>query len=484
MIFIVRIESPASVAGTPANCHRQRQSLVSELRARVSLSSTWTVVAIALQVALAVYPSISIANDIARIRTQLTSESTSWVGEKVSMSIDLMSSTLFAGTPRFDLPEVPGVIIMKVKGSPVLSSEEVDGESWSIQRHSFSIYAHRAGSYNIPSFPVRFSVAPAFGKPPELQRLNTESISFEAKLPPGAEGLSLLISTSELNVSELWNPSVPQDKKIELEVGDALTRKITLKANEVPGMALPQIVVPAIEGLSTYEQPSVIDDQENRGALTGIRTNSTTYVCQRPGSFALPELVIPWWDTDARQMQRIKLPAVILNVMQVSDSDTTFSSNQLAPNDKDVTGTTMSRVQLIGLLLVTLMCGLAWYYRNRIKNWIANEKAKRNQSEAAHFARFQLACRKNDPVAVYNALMKWIEIDSHRINVATIEEFLKDHNQPRLASEMIAVQRAAIDRSIVWSGQKLSLELAKARHRNRRLTGSAPKKELPSLNPN
>ena len=162
-----------------------------------------------------------------------------------------MSPTFFAGAPHFDLPELPGVFIMKVAGRPVIGTESVDGESWTTQRHEFRVYAQRPGTYRIPALNVRFGVAESFGEPPQEQRLQTTPMMFEVKLPPGAEGLSLLISTSKLEVQETWKPVVT-DGALELEVGDAVTRTITLRAEDVPGMALPAINMPRPEGLAAY----------------------------------------------------------------------------------------------------------------------------------------------------------------------------------------------------------------------------------------
>ena len=85
------------------------------------------------------------ADEVARVRTELDAESPLWVGQQVPFHVDLMSSTFFSGTPKFDLPEISGAFVMKVEGRPVISTEQVDGESWSVQRHRFSIYPHQPG---------------------------------------------------------------------------------------------------------------------------------------------------------------------------------------------------------------------------------------------------------------------------------------------------------------------------------------------------
>lgn len=66
--------------------------------------------------------------------------------------------------------------------------------------------------------------------------LRTEPVSFDAKLPLGAEGLSSLISSIALTVDDDWAPDTNKAK-----VGDAFTHGITLCADGVPGMAFPAL---------------------------------------------------------------------------------------------------------------------------------------------------------------------------------------------------------------------------------------------------
>ena len=59
------------------------------------------------------------SGDVARVRMQWKTDSPAWVAQKMSFEIDLMSATFFSGTPRFDLPEIPGAVVMKAEGRHV-----------------------------------------------------------------------------------------------------------------------------------------------------------------------------------------------------------------------------------------------------------------------------------------------------------------------------------------------------------------------------
>lgn len=313
--------------------------------------------------------------DIARIRTGLITPSPAWVAQEVSFYVELMSATLFSGTPRFDLPEIAGVIVMKVEGSPVLNTERINGETWSIQRHEFRVYAHRQGRITIPPFQVRFSVAPAFGTPPEQQQMMTDEISFEARMPPGAAGVPLLVSTSDLEVVEKWDPSLDQDRALRLQVGDAIRREISMRAADVPGMALPPIIMPAPDGMAVYPSNPEVTDSADRGDLIGRRTDSVTYVCERPGTVIIPEYVITWWDVEAKELHQVNLPPATLTI--APDESTTDPGGE---STQAATEPPSGHHPLLWIIGGVMVAGLAtWLLREPLLEWNVKRQQRRMQ---------------------------------------------------------------------------------------------------------
>ena len=225
------------------------------------------------------------------------------------MIVELLTATTFASAPIFEFPKVPGAILMQTEPRPILGTEEIDGESYTVQRHELSLFVMRPGVTQIPPFTVRFESPPRFSEKPIEYRLTTPALQVEARMPPGTENLPGLIATRELQVDQTWHPQ-PQTA----HVGDAFTRTVTLTATDVPGMVFPPLPLAEVEGLTVYAKPPVVQDQVERGDLTGKRIETVTYVCARPGHFTLPALIIPWWDLTNQQLMRVSLPAVTLEV--------------------------------------------------------------------------------------------------------------------------------------------------------------------------
>lgn len=243
----------------------------------------------------------------ARVRTSLGTQGKLWVGQRAVLVVELLAPGLFSGVAAFDLPNESGLLLAPPAGSPLVSSETIDGASYTVQRHEVSVFARRGGEQTIPPFTVRFGFKRnPLDKDSVAAAVKTQPVHFRVKVPPGAEKLGNVISARNLTVEETWNP---EPVKAKAKAGDAFTRTITYTAPEVPAMAFPPFPVGEIDGLGAYPKPPEVLDESNRGSLTGKRRDAVTYVCQRAGKFVIPAARLTWFDLDAQQLRTIDFPA-------------------------------------------------------------------------------------------------------------------------------------------------------------------------------
>jgi hypothetical protein len=304
---------------------------------------------------------VLLARDAAKVRTELEVKGDVWVGQGMTLAVELLSPGFFAGSPTFYLPRVPGVLILQPNERPVLSSETMDGTSYTIQRHELTIFPQRPGFVTVPSFPVRFSTREG-SAPPLEHRLQTDAISMEVKLPPGAEGLATLISARRLKATEIWQPDPGAAK-----AGDAFTRTITFSAPDIPAMEFPPFATTDVAGLGVYPQAPNLLDQSERGQRRGERQDIITYVCQRPGRFVVPAARFIWWDLDHHQLRKIDFPTRTFEV----------AANPALPGPSPLSVFSESRklgARMISLGVVAVLIGALaglgrWIIRRRRPEW-------------------------------------------------------------------------------------------------------------------
>jgi hypothetical protein len=359
--------------------------------------------------------------------------------------------------------------------------ETLSGASYGGQRYEITLFPQQDGRISVPAIPVEVDIR-RWGEPggDESRQMKTPAVAFDVRIPPGAERLQGLISTTELAAQQQWTPAAR-----EFKVGDALERTIALAAPDISGMAFPPLEFPAVDGLGIYPGEPAVDDSYARGSLQGKRTESVTYVFEKEGAFELPAIEIPWWDAGRKQLKTAVLPALKVEIAAASGPGAGAAGENGAQAGPD-------RRLLVLVLLPALVAGAAWWFRAAIRSrWQAWRRARRG-TEQALFRRFREACRQNDAMAAYQRLVDWLGHPEFDFGVATVKDLQGVGGREKLAREVTGLEGRLFkkpegrDARPPWQGETLYRELARWRKRFVKTKGATSPEEggLAPLNPN
>jgi hypothetical protein len=414
------------------------------------------------------------AADTVRVRVSLAQKDAVWVGQKVTLQLVVLTSTWFSHEPTVHLPQVSGVALFEKPIVKRPESERIDGATWSGIYFEFLVFPLRPGEHVLPSFPIRATPALPGSTPQEVE-VQTPALRLVAQLPPGAEDFTMLITTTELTVDERWEPQIGPAK-----VGDAFTHVVRLQAPDVVGMALPPLPDLQLNGLGTYPKAPEVHDQLSRGDLIGERQEAVTYVCEQPGTYTVPAVVIPWWDVDEQQLKRVVLPAVTFTVAPnpvLASEGGGGNAVATARSPRHTWGV------IAGLSVLTLVAVSLWLWRQRLSQHWHTWSQRRADREAGLFAQLQQACHSGNAAQTFSTLMLWLDRLYDGAGSATIEEFVQQCGDPDLAQELEALQLVVVTPATPWSGVRLARMLRQVRQTIRRRHLSGARSPLPQLNP-
>jgi len=267
--------------------------------------------------ALLVLPGTGSAVDALQgeIRFAPAREGAVWVGEKLELNLELWTTGYSFGDQLFALPEVPGGYLLQADSTTIKLSETRDGLAWQGLRYALFFYPQRAGQLVVPSFDVGFSASAGYGSVPTQFDDRTPALSIDARLPPGADGGGLLVTTDSFGMEASWSPRIEPGKALELKVGDSLTLTVEREAGDVPGMVFAPLPVYSAPGLGVYPETPRVNDRVDRGSLTGRRTDSITWIFEKEGEYSIPALEFQWWDPGTEQLSNRSVPAVDVSVV-------------------------------------------------------------------------------------------------------------------------------------------------------------------------
>ena len=269
-----------------------------------------------------------------------------------------------------------------------------------------------------------------------------EDVDIEIK--PIPENYSGAWLPSELvNLDEQWQP-----KDDTVEVGTPITRTITLTALGVTKEQLPDIDMPQVQGFRSYPDEKESNHLVRDGRVISQQTASYALLPQTPGTYTLPEIKLPWFNTKINRISYATIPARTLTVVPSTNPLTptapaiaepqTASSNELShtpTNVQTVTQVTTPMWLIVvavvgyGLWLVTLVL----YIKKRPQQ--STPKALSKTVTSVSLNELKLFAKQNNSSAFYNALNLYAKQHTGK-NVAAIEYLLASLKNTQLNDEI------------------------------------------------
>lgn len=266
------------------------------------------------------------------------------------------------------------------------------------------------------------------------KRIESEKITINIKPVPQvikSKSLNYWLPANNVKLEEKWSGDTEN-----LQIGEPLTRTVTLTAAGLLSSALPDLSVNLpVKGLKHYPDQPTLDNAITDSGFVGKREEKIAYIPSKPGKVKLPELTLFWWDTTKNIMQKAVLPEreiiVAGGASQFTDKSAKPSTMQAEPGsgigldgsetDDSVKsqGTTVSIggvsqpiwfwVSMILLAMWAVTIGL-WLNARRSVIPVANEPSVTNQSSAFSsnaIKDIKSACNNGDPQQAKQALLNW-----------------------------------------------------------------------------
>ena len=251
-----------------------------------------------------------------KVQAQLVPGASVVVGEQLYLQVDVLTDTWFTAAATLPALKLDGARVQAPGGEAQHTTQVIDGHTFYGMRYAYRITPGVAQPFTVPALTV--SAQPGQASTP----LSAQSLplTFQATQPPGfAPGEPVLVA-SGLRLSQTLTAT-------DLNVGDSLTRTLTLQADDAPGLSLPPPAAAAVAGLRLYPQaPAISNLDDGRGGITGgQRIDRLVYRVVQGGHYRLPAISVKWWDTRNHRLQVAQLPALVFEAQAGSTYTPTFS---------------------------------------------------------------------------------------------------------------------------------------------------------------
>ncbi len=348
----------------------------------------------------------------------------------------------------------------------------INGQRMGVYERRFAIFAEESGEMVIPGQKFSASIVNSYnrwsrGRPVTVV---AQPIRIKVKPTPSAYPQAPWLPSPQLKISDRW--SKPYS---EWQVGEPVTRTISINAQGLSGSQLPELSLPEVEGLKYYPDQSEHNDKTDNQGIQGFLQQSLAIVPTQSGRVTIPEMRIPWWNLETNRLEYAILPTQTVTVA-AAENVATVGSSQLTNTPSNAYSDAANNAVVINdqnngywiaatlFLLVTNLISAFLLWRSRS---IPVEKGI-NHAEPSNKERLKnikKACQDNNPLLIRQRLKEWSQ---QEFGISSLDELGQLFNSIALTnslSELDSVLYQNSDNS-AFNGQILWNNLSQAIKKN------------------
>lgn len=224
--------------------------------------------------------------------TSTLSESHPIVRQKVAIKYLIAVPGYFNGSTQFQLPSLSKVQLARDSDFAVNGNTIIEGEKYATQLWQVNLYPEQAGLLELPALHFNVQYVDNNGNQQKVT-LQSDSLSLFSYLPESLKGVKQFVVSTDVDVSEQWSKN-----SNAYQVGDIIQREITITANDINSIEIPQVSYQMVDGVQMNVQEAQLDDESNRGQHVATMKQTITYVVKQGGRYQLGGESLDWWDSE------------------------------------------------------------------------------------------------------------------------------------------------------------------------------------------
>ncbi|MGX1099878.1 hypothetical protein [Amorphus sp. MBR-141] len=391
---------------------------------------------------------------------ELTFEETETVpGQPLTLRLTVYVPTYLPKPLVWPSLEAPNLLVRLPERSTGPVSRQIDGDTWAGVSRRYLISPMVPGAFSLPPQEVVVTYADPRTNQPEQATLATAAIAFRGVVPEGAEGLEPFLAATGLSLDQTI-----EGEPGAMTPGDSVTRTVTARIAGTSAMFVPELLPDTtVPGVAAYPAAPVTADRDERGTLSGERTESITYVAEGGGRGEAAAISLDWYNLTSGKVETATADGFAIAVEGPP-------AEAGLPRDWRAIG----RAAGAALVVIALLAFLAVRLLPRARRFVAARRKARLASEPHAFSQLRSVIARRDGRALYGALDLW----------AGRLEGADPRRRPDVSSALTAIGAArygtAGQDGDMQAWAMLSQALAAARRDARRHRAASP---LPPLNP-
>lgn len=401
---------------------------------------------------------------------------TAWVQSQLIYTIRLLRTVSIANASLSEpVTSDPDAIIEKISEDNYQTTR--NGIQYEVFERRYAIFPQKSGALKID--PLTFegrvnatqprTIFDQFRMSGQLKRLRSKAVEVQVKANPASINLQDWLPASNFQLIEEWSEDIQN-----LKAGEPVTRTITIAAEGLTGVQLPDLKFDDIDGLKQYPDNSVIENRPGSEGITGLKQIKVALIPASAGTYVLPEIKLPWWNTKTNKQELAMIPQAVLTITGQA-SQTTMPAPIPSVSETPVSQVptnTLTPTPLSPIVAsepywrwLALFFAFAWLATLIIfsrKSGAVSRQSKKDKQAASMSVKAAIAAveknaKKNDANQTIESLIRWARLSYHDDTITNLTQ-ITEHCSTQLAKQIRRLNESIYSaEKHAWHGNDLLL---------------------------
>ncbi len=342
---------------------------------------------------------------------------------------------------------------------------QVNGVAYVVTERQYAIFPQKSGMATVEPLVLTADIVLSnsrqrfngfFNRPAtKTKRISSKAITLDVLPAPDNFKANHWIPAEQVHIEEKWSGDITN-----MKLGEPLTRTLTLLAQGTTVAQLPELLgISKTRHLKTYPDQPTLKEKKSAEGIIALREEKIAYIPSKPGSYILPAIEVPWFNTRTQQMEIARIPEISVTATgsitnpvappEIASPIPSIPASPEAISDRNVPTFWMwFSLFLASGWLITL-----FLFFKKPKT-VAKETPATSQeiSLKASLKQLKKACSSNDQLAAKTALLAWGRINYNSHNLAEIAA----HCEASLSDEIYNLNSTLYAKHVVsWQGEAL-----------------------------
>jgi len=334
--------------------NRNKSSSIRIMNGSMSRESTWTLSVMAKRTGKLIIPVIQFGSDSSKKLNIVINKSGQhsgsntdaliymevdvfprqvYVQAQVIYTIRIFHAVNFLDASLTELSLDDSNTVVETIGNNASYDKQINGRLYKVFEKKYAIFPQKSGSIKVQPFVFE---ARYIGQRRQIKhrRLSSETVDIKVLPKPtlkNGKTATYWLPTSSLQITESWGDKLPK-----FTVGEPVTRTFRLTAEGLPASQLPYLHTEKLDFAKLYPDQPLFNDDTSVNGLMGVRLDKVALIPTKPGKFTLPEIKVPWWNTNKKRWENLIVKAKTIFVTPALATMDKFNTPQQIDNSENI----------------------------------------------------------------------------------------------------------------------------------------------------